>query len=287
FGNADAMTMIDAHQHFWKYDPHRHDWINDDMRVIQKDFTPPDLAPLLAENGFEGCVLVQVDQTEEETRQLLAWADEFSFIRGVVGWIDLCDSALDRRLEHYAGRTKLKGFRHIIQGEQPGFMDRPELVRGVRKLHESGYTFDLLIYHHQLEEALRFVRQIPDTPIVVDHIAKPSIATGEIQEWERHIRAMAALPNVCCKVSGMVTEANWSSWRIDDFLPYLECVADAFGADRLMYGSDWPVCLVAATYGEQLNIVKQFCQRFSQEERNMILDRKSTRLNSSHVKISY
>lgn len=263
--------MIDAHQHFWKYDPVRHDWITDDMRVIWKDFTPPDLHPHLVKHGFDGCVLVQVDQTEDETRMLLEWADAFDFIRGVVGWVDLRSDSLGERLSFYKHQSRLKGFRHIIQGEKAGFMDQPALVNGVKLLSRWDFTFDLLIYHYQLEEALRFVRQIPDTRIVIDHIAKPAIAEMEIAEWKKYMRAMAECPNVWCKVSGMVTEANWSSWKPNDFDPYLDVVADVFGPDRLMYGSDWPVCLVAASYDDQFAIVREFVQRFSADESERIL----------------
>lgn len=270
--------MIDAHQHFWKYDANRHDWITDDMQRIRRDFQPEHLKPYLDKHGFEGCVLVQVDQTEDETVQLLLLADANDFIRGVVGWVDLRSENLATALTHYAGHQKLKGFRHIIQAEAPGFMDQQALVDGVNMLHQWNLTFDLLIYHHQLEEALRFVKNIPDTRIVIDHIAKPSIATHDIGLWEKSMREMAKLPNVFCKVSGMVTEADWSAWKPDDFTPYLEVVADAFGTDRLLYGSDWPVCLVAASYDEQFAIVQRFIEQFTPSEREGILGGNAKRI---------
>ena len=204
--------MIDAHQHFWKYHPERHAWISDDMRVIRKDFQPLDLKPLLDKNSIEGCVVVQVDQTEDETLQLLALANQYSFIRGAVGWIDLRNQRLASRLEYFASLKKLKGFRHIVQAEEPGFLLQRDFIAGVNLLQRFEFTYDLLIYHHQLEEALAFLKHVPDTAIVVDHIAKPAIAAGDIEVWAARMKSLAQFPNVSCKVSGMVTEARLGGW---------------------------------------------------------------------------
>lgn len=268
---------IDAHQHFWKYDPGRHSWITDDMKAIRRDFQPEDLQPLLEMNDIEGCVVVQVDQTEDETLALLSLANQHDFIKGVVGWIDLRNPNLDSRLQYFSSLKKLKGFRHIVQGEKPGFLLQRDFIEGVRQLARYDFSYDLLIYHHQLEEALEFVRQVPETRIVIDHLAKPSIATQNRKQWDIHMRAMAEAPNISCKVSGMVTEARWPGWKYEDFVPYLDGVMNAFGTGRLMYGSDWPVCLVAATYHEQLLIVKRYLQKFSALEKNQILGENAER----------
>lgn len=263
--------MIDSHQHFWKYDSARHAWITDDMKAIRRDFRPPDLKPVLAKHGMEGCVTVQVDQTEEETLDLIALADENEFIKGVVGWVDLRNENLRARLQHFSSFKKLKGFRHIVQGEKPGFLEQPSFARGVRELGGFGFTYDLLVYHHQLAEALKFISQVGDTKIVVDHLAKPAIALGDIDAWRKHMKAMAAHEYVHCKVSGMVTEAKWPGWTYSDFVPYLDVVVEAFGADRLLYGSDWPVCLVAATYDQQFSIIQNYFASFSAVEKEKIL----------------
>lgn len=255
---------IDAHQHFWKFNPVRDAWIRPDMQVIRRDFFPEDLQPILQQHDIDGCVAVQADQSEAETDFLLELADRHDFIRGVVGWIDLCADDLGQRLNRYEGRHKLKGFRHIVQAEpDPQFTDRAEFRRGVRMLHEFGYTYDILIYQHQLPMALRLVEHCADQPLVVDHIAKPLIRKGEWKEWADGMRALAVFPNVMCKVSGMVTEADWQGWKPEDFKRYLDVVTEAFGTDRLMYGSDWPVCLLAADYARQLEIVSDHFGNFS------------------------
>ncbi len=261
---------IDSHHHFWNYDANRHAWITDEMEVIRRDFRPGDLAPLLAQHGIDGCVTVQVDQTEEETKNLIADADQHKFIAGVVGWIDLRADNLESRLEHFSAYPKLKGFRHIVQGEGPGFLEQPSFIEGVSKLEKFGFSYDLLIYHHQLSEALTFVGALKSARIVIDHIAKPSIRTGDIDTWRKHMSAIAKHPNVYCKVSGMVTEAKWPGWKYEDFVPYLDTVVDVFGVDRLLYGSDWPVCLVAASYDQQFSIVKDYFQSFTETEKEKI-----------------
>lgn len=263
--------MVDAHQHFWKYHPERHAWISDEMRAIRKDFQPLDLKPLLEKNEIEGCVVVQVDQTEDETLQLLALGNQYAFIKGVVGWIDLRNESLASRLEYFSKLKKLKGFRHIVQGEKPGFLLQPEFIRGVQLLERFGFTYDLLIYHHQLKEALTFLKHVPGTAIVVDHLAKPPIAVGEVDAWSARMKSVAQFPNVYCKVSGMVTEARWADWKYEDFLPYLDVAFNAFGTRRVMYGSDWPVCLLAASYDDQLSIVMQYIQNLSPAEKKDVL----------------
>ncbi|SKC86810.1 amidohydrolase family protein [Ohtaekwangia koreensis] len=265
------MLAIDAHQHFWKYSPVKDAWITDDMKVIQRDFLPQDLAPILATHGIEGCVAVQADQSEAETEFLLSLAEEHAFIKGVVGWVDLRADNLSERLAYFSKFKKLKGFRHIIQGEPSGFMLDRKFILGVQKLAEYNFTYDLLLYHHQLPEALQFIHQLPQANIVVDHLAKPSIRTQEKNEWALNIAALAAFKNVHCKISGMVTEADWKNWKQNDFTPYLDVLFESFGSARLMYGSDWPVCLLAASYEAQLSIAQTYLSTFSSHEKHLVM----------------
>jgi len=261
------MLRIDSHQHFWKYDPVRYDWIDDSMSVIQKDFLPEDLAPILKANGFDGCITVQSHQSEQENEFQLTNADKHSFIKGVVGWVDLQSPNIEERLDYYQQFKKLKGFRHILQGEsQRDFMLRPDFLKGISLLKKYGYTYDILILPDQLKYTAEFLSLFPDQRFVIDHIAKPDIKQKELKNWEQGIKAIAAFENVYCKVSGMVTEADWQNWQPADFNNYLEVVTNSFGTKRLMYGSDWPVCKIAADYGQVLDIVKDYFSAFSQTE---------------------
>jgi L-fuconolactonase len=259
---------IDAHQHFWIYSPERHAWIDDSMQAIQRDFLPEHLAPVLNHNGIDGCVLVQVDQTEEETGWFLQLADANNFIKGVVGWVDLQALDIEKRLEHFTQYPKLKGFRHIVQGEtDPQFLARPAFRNGIRHLARFNFTYDILIYPHQLKAAIDFAAAFPQQRFVLDHLAKPYIKQGLIEEWHGDLKKLAALDNVCCKVSGLVTEADWQQHKQQDFVPYIEAAVETFGMDRLMFGSDWPVCLVAASYEQVLHIVQEFFKSYSETER--------------------
>ncbi|HEY0245259.1 MAG TPA: amidohydrolase family protein [Mucilaginibacter sp.] len=261
------MPKIDSHQHFWKYDPVQHDWINDDMQIIQADFLPDDLEPILQQYGIDGCVTVQVDQTEEENVLLLDYAATHNMIKGVVGWIDLKAEDIEDRLAYYKKFEKLKGFRHILQGEADrAYMLNADFKRGIAKLKQFGYTYDILIYTDQLIYVNEFAAAFPDQPLVIDHMAKPKIRDKSIAGWEKDMRAIAKNQNVHCKVSGMVCEADWNAWKQEDFTPYLNVVFEAFGADRVMYGSDWPVCRVAATYGEMLAIPETYVSRLTLTE---------------------
>ncbi len=264
------MKIIDTHQHFWNYDTTRHDWINEEMRAIRKNFLPEQLAPILKENKVDGCVSVQVDQTTEETDFLLALAKEHSFIKGVVGWVDLRASNLEDTLENYRDAKALKGFRHIIQGQAAGFMLQPNLIQGLKKLATRNYTYDLLIYAPQLKEANEFIKQVTELPIVIDHVAKPNIKDSEMEDWKKEITALAKYPNVYCKISGMATEANWETWTMAGLQPYLDTVVEAFGTERIMFGSDWPVCLVASSYAKWLNGVQNYFNTFSSTEQEAI-----------------
>jgi L-fuconolactonase len=268
-GSGASPVRIDAHQHFWKYDPVKHAWINDEMWVIRRDYSPTDLQPQLQAAGMDGCVTVQVNQAEEENTELLELAARHDFIKGVVGWLDLQHPAVEERLEWYLARPKLKGFRHILQGERDrALMLKPAFKRGIGLLKKFGYTYDILIFPDQLGYTRDFVASFPDQPFIIDHIAKPYIKDRYItEEWKDAIRAVAAYPNVLCKISGMVTEADWKRWKPEHFKPYLDTVVDAFGPKRIVFGSDWPVCLVAAAYPQVLAIVEDYFAAFSADER--------------------
>lgn len=276
-GIRNSPLRIDAHQHFWKFDPIRDSWITDEMHVIQRDFLPADLAPVLVRNNIGGCVAVQADQSENETQFLLELAAADDFIKGVVGWVDLRSEELDQRLYHYSAFKKLKGFRHIAQGEPVGFLRREEFSKGIRALKDFNFTYDILIYPHLIQDAIWLVNQHPDQKFVVDHLAKPVIREKEFSIWSAQMKELALLNNVSCKLSGMVTEAIWDRWTNDDFKPYLDFIIDHFGTNRVMYGSDWPVCLVAASYEKQLTIMEEYLQPFSTSEKHQIMGENAIR----------
>ncbi|MEJ6980848.1 amidohydrolase family protein [Pedobacter sp. P351] len=264
------MKKIDSHQHFWRFDPVRDSWINDDMKVIRKDFLPEDLAPILKENNIDGCVAVQADQSEEQNAFLLELAAANSFIKGVVGWVDLRAENIKESLTFYKGYEKMKGFRHVLQGEEDrALMLKPEFKRGISLLADYGYTYDILIYPDQLKYTEEFVKAFPDQQFVIDHIAKPNIKDKKLDEWKKDIKAVSQHPNVSCKISGMVTEADWNYWRNDDFDPYLDAVFEAFGIKRVMYGSDWPVCEVAGGYQKMLGLVQNYTSQLSENEQGL------------------
>jgi L-fuconolactonase len=262
---------IDAHQHFWRYSPATHAWIDDSMPAIKRDFLPSNLEPLLAAARFDGCIAVQAGQSVAETEWLLRLADEHAFIRGVVGWADLCAPDVATQLRTLAAHPRLRGIRHVVQDEPAGFMLRPDFQRGIAALAEFSLAYDILIYERQLPEALALARRFPDQRFVIDHIAKPAIREGSIDAWRSGITAMARCPNVYCKLSGMVTEADRQRWRPADFAPYIETVLDAFGPRRVMIGSDWPVCLLAAEYGDVIAIVSDAIAGLPVEDREAIM----------------
>jgi L-fuconolactonase len=264
--------IIDAHQHFWKYDPVRDSWINDEMSLLKRDFLPADLAKIYAANKVDGCVAVQADQSAEETRFLLALASQHPFIKGVVGWIDPASQQIREELQEYHGIAALKGFRNIIQGSDDSrYFTNKLFLEGFAVLQQSRFTYDILIYHYQLPSAIRFTERFPDQQFMLDHCAKPDIKNNNIKNWKRDIRIMAENPNVYCKLSGLVTEADWRKWNYQQISPYLEIAGEYFGTNRLCFGSDWPVCLVAARYEKVLDIIHTFCRQVSDNEREKIL----------------
>jgi L-fuconolactonase len=263
---------IDSHQHFWHYSPTEHTWMSDQMSAIRRDFLPEDLQPLLASLSFDGCVAVQARQSLEETRWLLELADRFPFIKGVVGWIDLCSPELTSQLEQYGSHPKLVGVRHVLQDEPDDeFMLRPEFRRGIAQLQRYGLTYDLLLFPRHIPVAVHLAEEFPDQPFVLDHIAKPPIAEGLITPWQEYLRQLALLPNVFCKLSGMVTEAKWQQWQPEDFRPYMDTVVESFGSSRLMIGSDWPVCILSSEYASTMQLVIEYVQQFPEEAQAAIL----------------
>lgn len=268
------MKRIDAHQHFWKYQPVKDAWITDDMASIQRDFLPKDLNPVFDAHGVSGCVAVQADQSEAETLFLLKLAAQHLFIEGVVGWVDLQAPNVAERLAYFSRYPKLKGVRHIVQGEDdPRFLFRPAFLSGIGQLATYGYTYDILVKPHQLDATLEFIRMFPDQPFVIDHLAKPYIKAGERQPWATQLKAIAEYDHVYCKLSGLVTEADWNGWKPADVLYYTQHIIDIFGPGRIMFGSDWPVCLVAADYGQVIGLAGRAIAHLAQQEQELIWHR--------------
>jgi L-fuconolactonase len=263
---------IDAHQHFWRYRPETHAWISDSMAVLKRDFLPRDLEPLLRARGFTGCIAVQAAQSVEETRFLLDLAARHPFVRGVVGWVDLVSPDLDRQLEHLGRDPRLRGVRHVAQDEPDDrWLARPDVVRGIGSLRRFGLSYDILVYPRQLPAALELVRHLPDQPFVVDHVAKPEIRAGRLEPWRSDLLALAAHANVACKLSGLVTEAAWDRWTPEGLRPWLETALECFGPERLMIGSDWPVCLLAGDYDRVVGLAADFVASLTADEQAAIL----------------
>lgn len=265
--------MIDSHVHFWKYHPVKEAWITEEMKAIQADFLPDQIRFELKENGVSGCVAVQADQSEQETEFLLSLAGQYDFIKGVVGWIDLRSENLPDRLAVFAKYEKLKGWRHIAQPEPAGFLLGPSFVRGISALKNYNHTYDIVIGRNQLKEAIALVELFPEQLFVLDHIAKPAIRNGEGDKaWAENIKQLATMENVYCKLSGMVTEADWYHWKFEDMRFYLDVVFNNFSTDKLMFGSDWPVCTLAASYKETKQIVDNYISQLPEMERRAIFE---------------
>jgi L-fuconolactonase len=262
---------IDAHQHFWQYSPAEYGWIDDKMGVLRADHLPNRLAPLLAAAGLDGTVAVQARQTLAETEWLLELADQNPFIKGVVGWVDLANPELETQLELFAFHSKFCGVRHVVQDEPDDrFMLCPEFLHGIEKLAAFDLVYDILIFPRHLPVACELIQQFPEQPFVLDHIAKPFIKDQITDPWTEQIQQLASYQNITCKISGMVTEADWHSWQPADFRPYLDAVFSAFGPDRLMFGSDWPVCTVAGSYSQVVELVSDYTRTLSTAEQDEI-----------------
>ena len=264
------MEKVDAHQHFWKFDPLRDNWITEDMEAIRHDFLPHDLKPLMDANGLNSCIAVQADQSENETDFLLSLASENEFIKGVVGWIDLCADTIHERLEHYSQFPKLKGFRHILQAEPIEFILKPEFQRGITALQVYGFTYDILIYPQHLPVIPDLIRGGNEQKFILDHLAKPNIKNGTSATWAADLKKLAFHKNVFCKLSGMVTEADHKTWKKEDIYPYMDKVLEFFGPERLLFGSDWPVCRLAASYGQVCDLMNAYLERLTIHEQELI-----------------
>ncbi|UXP32629.1 amidohydrolase family protein [Reichenbachiella agarivorans] len=262
---------LDAHQHFWQFDPQRDAWITEEMSVIRRDFMPADLQPLLETRGIDGCVAVQADQSLTETDFLLGLAQQHDCIKAVVGWVDLRSDNLSTDLQRYVANPYFKGVRHILQAETAGYMTEDQFVQGVKKLKDHNLTYDILITESQLDEATQLIQLLPEMPLVIDHIAKPNIQQASFAEWAKQMEKISRFDHVAVKLSGMVTEAGWQSWDRDDFAPYLDFCMEHFGAKRLMYGSDWPVCLLAADYGQVHDLLADYIASLSVFEQDQIM----------------
>jgi L-fuconolactonase len=268
---------IDAHQHFWRYSSESYPWIKPEWE-IRRDFLPDHLPPLLQSCQLDCSIAVQARQTLEETRWLLELADEYSFICGVVGWIDLCSERILADLEEFAKHPKLIGLRHVVQDEpDDSFMLREDFQRGIAHLQRFNLTYDILIYPRQLPAAIELVRAFPNQRFVLDHLAKPRIAEHVLSPWDDQIRTLAKEPNVACKLSGLLTESSWNNWRTTDFEPYLEIVSEAFGTDRLIFGSDWPVALLAGNYAQTYTLINDYFSKLSQSEQARIFGENAIR----------
>jgi L-fuconolactonase len=271
------MNKIDSHQHFWQYDKESHKWITPQMKAIRHDFLPKDLINILENNDIEGTVAVQADSTEEETNFLIELANEYSFIKGVVGWVDLQNENVAQRLEYYSNFKKVLGFRHVVQDEpDPIFLLDQSFLNGIALLEPLNFTFDVLIYEKQLPTANLFIKRFPNQKFVLDHIAKPKISINQLKPWEQQIREIARNENCYCKLSGLVTENDWNLWNEADFKPYLDVIFEAFGTKRLMFGSDWPVCMLAASYSQVIEIIDNYIMDLSDFEKDRIWRQNAT-----------
>ena len=258
---------IDAHVHFWKYDKVRDAWITNDMKILRQDYVPAHLIPTLKRNNVDGCVAVQASQSEYETHFLVELSKTHPEIKGVVGWVDLLSNNVEERLQFFSQYNIIKGWRHIVQSEPGDFLQRQDFQNGIRALAPYNCTYDILIYHYQLNAALEFVSKFPGQKFVVDHCAKPDIGKKNIEEWKISMKAMATHPNVYCKLSGLLTETRWKQWSPADFYPYLDVVFEAFGTDRLLFGSDWPVMLLSGIYVQWKSLLEKYMENFIEEDR--------------------
>jgi len=268
---------IDAHQHFWHYDAEQYPWIPKGS-PLQRDWLPADLEREQAKVGLSASIVVQARQTLEESRWLLELADKYPVIKGVVGWVDLSSERVEEQLAAFAKHPRFVGVRHVVQDEPDDqFLLRPDFLRGLSAVKEFDLTYDILIYPKQLPAAIKFVRKFPEQRFVLDHLAKPCIREHALSPWTEEIAELAAAENVWCKVSGMATEAKWETWKPEDFRPYLDVIFEAFGVDRLMFGSDWPVCLLAASYEQVFGIVRDYVQAHSEETQSKLFGQNCAR----------
>lgn len=273
------MRIIDTHHHFWHYNTEEFDWIDDSMSTIRRSFLPADLKETLNAAGVEGAISVQARQIIEETTQLLDFAGDNDFLKAVTGWLPLADQNIGDLLDKYSRYQKFKAVRHVVQGEpDDNFILGKAFNNGIAQLEKFGLIYEILILEKHLPQTIQFVDQHPNTTFVLDHIAKPKIGENELSPWRENIIELAKRPNVSCKVSGMVTEADFNNWTPDQLQPYFDTVLEAFGPNRLLYGSDWPVCLVATGYQQWVQVVKNAFSTLSETEQAAIFHQNAERI---------
>ena len=263
--------IIDSHQHFWQVGRFDYPWMNSSLGVLYRDYLPDQFEPILAQNGVDKTVLVQASNSVEESRWLLNLADEHPFIAGVVGWVDLSSADVDRQLDEFVSHPKFKGVRHLVESEPADdWLVQPQVLRGLKRLSTYGVSYDLLVHTRHLKNIEKVVDACPDLKLVIDHMAKPPIASGEIETWREELRHVAANEQIHCKLSGLVTEASWTSWTTSDLRPYVDCALELFGSSRLLFGSDHPVCLLAASYELVLASFRELVNELSGDEQQKI-----------------
>ncbi|RZL19680.1 MAG: amidohydrolase [Pedobacter sp.] len=264
--------MIDSHVHFWNFDPVRDNWITEDMGIIRNDFMPNDIVKTYQEIGIDGCIAVQANQSETETEFLLELAKENPMIKGIVGWTDLKADNLEERLNYWKKFNLIKGWRHVLQAEQDDFILNDRFAKGVKTLNDYGYTYDLLCYHTQLNAINKLVDKLPNQPLVLDHCGKPDVKGQDLKAYDENIKTLAQNPNVYCKISGLLTEADWLNWTEIEIFNCLDIVFKHFGTDRIMYGSDWPVVLVSRPYPDWFNLVNKYLSQFTEDKRLKVFE---------------
>jgi L-fuconolactonase len=269
--------IVDSHQHFWQVGHFDYPWMSPKVEVLYRDYLPAALEPILKDQGIAKTVLVQASNSLAETYWLVSLADRYHSIAGVVGWVDLTDPRMEEELEVLTAYPVFKGIRHLVESEPAeDWLTQPSVLRGLRVLERHQVSYDLLVHTRHLKHVKTVAESCPELRLVVDHMAKPPVASGEVKEWAKEIKAIAAFPNVHCKLSGLVTEANHTSWSKDDLQPFVECALEFFGPGRLMFGSDWPVCLLAASYDQVLESFESLLDGLSDEERNRIFAENAT-----------
>lgn len=270
--------MIDSHQHFWQVGRFDYPWMSTDLGVLYRDYLPDDFVPVIRENGVEQSILVQASNSVAESRWLLDLAGANSFIAGVVGWVDLTSPEIDTQLNELSANPKFKGVRHLVESEpDDAWLVQPAVLSGLQKLSDRGLSYDLLVHTRHLKYVPRVAESRPDLALVIDHLAKPPIARKEIKEWSHALAPLARYQNIHCKLSGLVTEANWNSWQTDDLRPFVDCALEFFGTERLMFGSDYPVCLLAASYDRVLDSFQQILQNLNDTDREKIFHRNAAK----------
>jgi L-fuconolactonase len=270
--------VLDSHVHFWKYDKNEYAWIDKSMKLLQKDYLPTELEQTLKRNGVDGCICVQAIASELETRFLAELAGSHKFVKGVVGWADLQSPQVEKHIAELKNYPSIVGIRHIVQSEPDDFMYDERFRGGISLLSKYGYTFDILIYPHQLQAAVDLVKMFPEQRFIVDHCAKPAIKNKDLEKWRSGITDLALFPNVSCKLSGLTTEAKWKEWSPSEFYPYLDVVFNAFGTNRLLFGSDWPVMLLSGIYVQWKSMLEKYMENHLPEEREAVFGLNARRI---------